>query len=189
MIGIHEAVMTYIQARLERDMIERASDPPGAGSTVAGVVIQGALQGDPDPDQARISIEVYENDPDQEISGSGVGMASGNWQDRVEEVEIGGVITWRRGFTVKIRALLDLTREGLLAARKVASTVRQRAETSILGMSFHGVRADSGEFVSRGAFSEDLITEASQSGGPPDSYDFRIKIRFTILTTTMVAQE
>lgn len=180
MKGIHEAVMEHLQARLERDLITAVNEDPGAkGSTAAGIVIQGPLQGDPDPDVARVSVEVYENDPEQ--NGSGADALS--WYDKIEEVEIGGEITWRRCFTVKIRCLLDMTRESLDEARGVVSAVRSRAELSILRMSFHGVRADTGEYVSRGVFSDDIASEVKQSGGPPDSYDFMIKIRFTILTT------
>jgi hypothetical protein len=189
MSGIHELVMNHLQDRLTQILIANVSDGTGRNGTRAGVIIQGPLQGDPDPDVARISVELYENDPDQEISGSGIGAAPINWQDQIEEVEIGGCLTWRRCFTVKIRCLMDTTQENLVQARRVASTVRTRAEHAILTTQFHGVQTEDGEFVSRGALSDDLISEMRQSGGPPDSYDFGIKIRFTILTTTGVVEE
>ncbi|MBN1452159.1 MAG: hypothetical protein JW963_14170 [Anaerolineales bacterium] len=187
---IHKSIMDYVKSRLERDLIERVSSDgnPVNDDTVAGVVKTGPLQGDPDPDVARISVELYENDPDQEIKGSGISQTSEAWQDRIEEIEIGGGITWRRRFTVKVRVLLEGTREDLDNARRIASTVRSRVEKSILQMRFAGV-ASEGEMVVMGPFSDDLNSEMLQAGGPPDAYDFFIKIRFEVLTTQFIVEE
>ena len=188
---IHKAVMDYVKTRLERDLIERvlSSDGnPADDDTAAGVVKLGPLQGDPDPDVARISVEVYENDPDQEIKGSGISAGDRLWKDEIEEVEIGGGITWKRRFTVKVRVLLESTREDLENARRVASTVRSRVEKSVMSMRFAGVESE-GETVVMGPFSEDLISEMLQAGGPPDAYDFFIKLKFEVLTTQIIEQQ
>jgi len=74
------------------------------------------------------------------------------------------------------------TQEELAAARSIASTVRERIEQTLLTTSFTGVNSN-GEFVSRGIFSDNLKGEQIQAGGPPDAFDFHIKIRFEVLTT------
>lgn len=148
----------------------------------------GPLQGDPDPDEARISVELYENDPDQEIKGSGISQSGEPWKDQIEEIELGGGITWKRRFTVKVRVLLEGTREDLENARRIASTVRSRVEKSILTMKFAGVESD-GETVVMGPFSDDLNSEMLQAGGPPDAYDFFIKVRFEVLTTQLIVED
>jgi hypothetical protein len=180
---IHEEILTYLQSNFQAVLIDSVVIDDIAR---VGVVKLGPLQGDPDPDQARISIELYENDPDNEIKGSGIGGMTGNWNDEVYEVECGGSITWSRRFTIKARCLLESSGEDLLAAKRIASTVRSRIEKSLLGLSFSGVESED-EYVARGPFSEDIASENVQAGGPPDSYDFNMKIRFTLLTTQKVS--
>src|SRR5512138_3951494 len=92
---IHKAIMDYVQERLDRDLVLGA--PTGGDDAVPGAIKLGPLQGDPDPDVARISVEIYENDPDQEIKGSGISQTDRPWKDTIELVEVGGGITWRRG--------------------------------------------------------------------------------------------
>ena len=139
----------------------------------------GPLQGDPDPDVARISVTIHENDPDKFY---GINQTlSGDWEDEVEETECGGAITWRRRFTVKARCLLVNTQENVTTARSIASTIRKRIETTLLQMSFRDIQDDD-EYVSRGVFSENIHSEMIQAGGP-EAYDFHIKIRFEVLTT------
>jgi hypothetical protein len=188
---IHDAVLEYLQTELTRIMITEVADLVDVNGvhttdpTKAGVVKLGPLQGDPDPDVARISIEIYENDPDQEIKGSGVSATSTSWQDKVEEVECGGGITWRRRFTIKARCLLESTQEDLIKTKRIASTVRSRLERGLLSLSFSGVTSE-GEYVSRPVFSTDILGEMYQAGGPPDAFDYGIKVRFDILTTEIV---
>lgn len=180
MSGIHDAVMNYVKDALEVGLITSITD-----DTKAGVVKLGPLQGEPDPDIARISIELYENDPDRFIDGALSAMRE-EWSDMPEMVEIGnghGLVTWRRRFTVKIRCLFDISKESLDEARKTASIVRNRSEKILTELSFTGVVSDDGEYVSRGVPSAFLRGEMFQSGGPPDSYDFFIKFRFEVLTT------
>ena len=139
------------------------------------------MQGDPDPDAARISLELYYNDPDQTISGSGLGANPDTWDDQVEEIECGAAITWKRRFTVKARCLFEGTGEDLAAAHQIASDVRSRIEKALLLMKWDLSTPD--EYVSRGILSENIRGQVVQAGGPPDAYDFHIKIRFEVLTT------
>lgn len=176
---IHAALINFLREQLEKSFV---TDIPPGDKTRGGVVKLGPLQGDPDPDVARISLEVYYNDPDQTLRGSGMGGAPEAWDDQVEEVEVGGCITWKRRFTVKTRCLLEQSREALGDAHLIASTVRSRLEKALLFMDFSGIGTDD-EYVARGITSESLRGEMIQAGGPPDSYDFHIKVRFDVLTT------
>lgn len=178
MSGIHDAVMLYTAAYLTEALVTvpLAADPDDVAA--AGAVVRGPLQGDPDPDEARISIDIYENDPDS-FEGSGT---RGLWVDEVYEVECGGAVTWSRKFTVKARCLLETTKENLNEGRSIASTVKERIETAILRNLYSGVQSGD-EYVSRGPLADSISTEMLQAGGPPDAYDFHIKVRFELLTT------
>jgi len=176
---IHDEILNTVKDALELALITDVS-----GSTKAGIVKLGDLQGEPDPDTARIAINLYENDPDRFISGAVTGLKD-DWSDEVVEIEIGGATTWRRTFTVKARCLLESTKEGLDDAREIASTVRSRLEHALYGISFSTVEYDD-EYVARGIVSDALKGEMLQSGGPPDSYDYFIKFRFDVLTTRPV---
>ena len=181
MSGIHNLIMLKVRDELEAAMITAI---PEDDPTRAGVVKIGALQGDPDPDVARISLELHYNDPDQTISGSGLGSNPGTWDDQVEEIECGAAITWSRRFTVKARCLFEGSGEDLMTAHQTASDVRSRIEKVLLLMRWDVASAD--EYVSRGVLSENIRGQVVQAGGPPDAYDFHIKIRFEVLTTESV---
>lgn len=168
--GIVNEILEHIQAQLETDLI---TTPGSDDSSQATVIKLGPLQGNPDPDAARISVEVHHNDPED---------IDGPWRDVIAIVEIGGVVTWARRFTVKIRCLLENTKEELDAARAVSAIVRDRAELTLLKELFTGVQTDD-EYVSRGPMATSLQSEMIQGGGPPDSYDFHIKIYFDVYTT------
>ena len=144
----------------------------------------GPLQGDPDPDVARISVELYFNDPDQTITGSGLGNNPDPWDDQVEDIECGAAITWKRRFTLKARCLFEGTGEDLMTAHQIASDVRSRIEKTLLLIKWDVASAD--EYVSRGVLSENIRGQVVQAGGPPDAYDFHIKIRFEVLTTESI---
>ena len=174
-MGIHEAILDAVQARLQSALID---DLPAGDTAAAGVVKIGPLQGDPDPDTARISVELYDNDPDD----TGI---RGVWDDTIYEIECGGGVTWKRRFTVKARCLLEVSQEGLEDSRAVASTVRSRIEHALLSLSLSGVSSEN-EYVSRGVFSWSMHSEMTQSGGPPASYDYLIKVRFEVLTSETV---
>jgi len=178
MSGIHNAILKRVKTYLELDL-SRSVSP--FDSARVSIVIEGPLQGDPDPDEARIFITLHENDPDRFITGAVTGM-DGDWSDEPYNIEVGSAITWKRRFTIKARCLLDITREGLDTTREIASLVRSRIEFSLLRMTFAGVSYET-EYVSRPVLSKEMKGEMIQSGGPPDSYDFHIKARFSVLTT------
>lgn len=181
-MSIHNLILDEVQDVLIGALID---DIPTDDMSRAGVVVQGPLQGNPDPDQARISIMLYENDPDAFYGAAGSTSMSGAWVDEVSELECGGSLTWLRRFTVKARCLFVNTAEDLTNARQYASEVRSRLERALLDMDFSEVY-DEHEYVSRGVVSYSLKGEIVQAGGPPDAYDFYIKIRFDLLTTTGV---
>jgi hypothetical protein len=182
-LSIHEPIVQKVVAELQAALIDRV-DP--ADPARAGVVMAGLLQGDPDPDQARISVTVHENDVDDFYGKEGTSAISGSWEDEVAELECGGAITWKRRFTVKARCLLVNTQEGAAVARNIASTVRKRIEKTLLSISFASIQDEDGEYVAKGVFSDALKGEMVQAGGPPDSYDYHIKVRFQVETTAGV---
>lgn len=178
MSGIHDAVLQHVQACLLKTLL---TDVPVGDPTRAGLVKIGPHQGDPSPDEARIVVTLYSNDPDGILSGAVSGMKE-SWEDAVEETEIGGAITHVRRFTVKGSLLFVDTAEVESVARSIASTVRERIETALLNLSFCGVVSGS-EYVARGCFAEDMQGEMLQAGGPPDAFQYTIKVRFSVLTT------
>jgi hypothetical protein len=175
---IHRLIMERIRYALEDALINAI---PEGDPTRAGVVKIGDLQGEPDPDIARISVTIYHNDPDPIIESKPTAFVGG-WHDEIFEVEVGGSITYRRRFTIKIRCLFEITRENLDQALSIASTIRTRIEHTLLKLSFSGVESD-GEYVSRGVVSDEIRAETIVGGGPPDAYDIMTKIRFEVLTT------
>jgi hypothetical protein len=180
MSGIHDAILEHVQAALQEALIDDVKDVDPADPAIAGVVCIGPLQDEPAPDVARISVTLHENDPDSIIAGSVSGL-KGDWSDEVDEIEIGGAITRIRRFTCKARCLLANTAESLDAARSIASTIRDRIETTLLHLPFTGVTTPT-EYCARGILSEELAGEMLQAGGP-GSYDYYVKIRFSVLTT------
>ncbi len=177
-LGIHDQVLEYVRDALISALI---TGVPDGDPTKAGAVKIGHLQGEPGPDEARISVTVHENDPDKFVSGS-LTSIDGSWDDEPLEIEVGGSLTTDRKFTIKGRCLFEGTRENLDTARAITSAVRDRVERTILRLSFAGI-ATVDEFVARGAASTDIQSETLQAGGPPDAYDYHFKIRFSILTT------
>lgn len=178
MAGIHDQIMLAYKDKLTADLITAIAEDD---ITRAGVVKIGELNGEPDPDQARISVLIFPNDPEQEISGSGVGNSPEAWDDRVLETEIGGGITYSRKFTVKCRCLFENTGEDLDTSKAIASQVMQRILKSVLTTDLRTVVSD-GETVVRGAFGDHIRSSLLMSGGPPDSYDYHIKLRFEVWT-------
>jgi len=183
MTGIHDVVMEYVRDALEKALISDVLDDDPAR---AGVVKIGHLQGEPAPDDARISITIHENDPDKFTKGA-LTSIDGPWDDGVVEVEVGGTVTSERKFTIKARCLFANTREDLDAARNIASTLRDRIEKCLLKLRFSSV-ATTDEFVSRGIIATSFVGEMLQAGGPPDAFDYHLKIRFDIWTTRNGAQ-
>ena len=182
-MNIHDAIVNHVVEQLECALI---NDVPADDPARAGIVIPGPLQGDPDPDQARISVSVYENDPDGFFGKAGTSANSDGWNDEVAETECGGSAIWNRRFVVKARCLLVNTGEGRASARAIASTVRSRLENCLLNLRWGDIHDDEmGEYVSRGVIAESLQSEMVQAGGPPDAYDYHLKVRFEVQTTTL----
>jgi hypothetical protein len=181
-MSIHDEILNHLQVSLQDIMVD---DLALDDDTRAGVVIMGPTQGEPEPDTARISITLHENDPDGFYGKAGASTLSSGWEDEIVEVECGGSVTWRRRFTIKAYCLFIDSGEDLANARRIASTTRSRLELAVLQTSFQGVHTDD-EFVSKGPVAEGMQAEMVQAGGPPDSYGYHIKIRFEIETTTGV---
>jgi hypothetical protein len=181
MSAIHEAILNKLQAQLQLDLIDNV---PVDDKSRAGLIVLGPLQGDPmDPDAARISVELHENDPDYEDY---------EWEDLVADdedggLEIGGAITWHRRFTIRARCLLERTQENLAQTKAIASQVRSRLEDSLLKTQFGGLSSGN-EYVSRGVLSQDIVSKMVQNGGP-GAYDYLIFVRFDVLTTKTGVQE
>lgn len=175
--GIHLAIMNHIKATLQKALIDdwEPEEDEDVDPAQAGVVKLGPLQGDPEPDDARISVTIYENDPDNFDTNE-------EWGDSVYDIECGGAITFSRKFTVKVRCLYETTQEGLDSALEIASTVKERLEVALLTDKFTNV-VSGNERVSRGILAQLLQINMRQSGGPPDAYDFHIRARFDVLTT------
>jgi len=178
-MSIHTVLLTAFQAALQAALITNVAVDDVAK---AGIVVIGPLQGDPDPDAGRITVTIHENDPDTFYGIPSTMM--GAWDDEVIEIEIGGSATWARRFSVKARCLLVNTQEGRDAAQAIAATVRMRIEKTLLNFTGFGLHEDvTGEYVSLGVLSDSLRGAMIQAGGPPDSYDYYIKIRFELQTT------
>lgn len=173
---MNDQVMEYLKAMLETALI---AEIPTDDTSRAGIVTLGPLNDS--PEDYRISVEIYENDPDSVFKGNVSGTKS-EWADEIDEVEMGGGGTvWLRRYTVKARCLLTTTKEDLTDARRVASVLKARMEKALLRAEWLGVEDDY-ESVARPVVSESMKSEMLQSGGPPDAYDFMIKIRFDIKT-------
>jgi hypothetical protein len=177
---IGDLILQKVIDELQKALID---DLPVDDPSRAGVVQRGPLQGDPDPDIARISVTVHENDPDEFYPGS-VTSLKGSWADEIAELESGqeeGGAIWNRRFTVKARALLVNTQESLAQAGQIAQQVKSRIEMTLLHIRWAGVLAGE-EYVSRGVIAETMKSEVVQGGGP-GSYDYHIKVRFDVQTT------
>lgn len=177
---IRHLIIDRIVENLQETMIDNLPEDDAAR---AGIITKGPLQGDPDPDQARISISVHEGDPDSVYAGSFTSMKDA-WVDEIVEIEAGSgayAAIWARRFSIKARCLLVNTGEGLDAAREIAATVEKRIIRALLRIDWSGV-ADEDEYVSRPVLSTGIKAEALQGGGPPDSYDYYIKVRFDVQT-------
>jgi hypothetical protein len=182
-MNIHDVIINFLVEELTHALITHVD----AGDiSRAGVVISGPLQGDPDPDQARISVSIYENDPDGFLGAAGTSANTGGWNDEVSETECGASVIWNRRFVVKARCLLVNSAEDHATTRTIASTVRSRIENCLLNLDWNDIHdSDTNEYVSRGVIATSMQGEMMQAGGPPDAYDYHIKVRFEIQTTTI----
>jgi hypothetical protein len=172
-------VLDYIEDQLVEELI---TNIPDVDVAKAGDVRQGHLQDD--PDVLRISIQVFENDPDEFFEGDLTSMKD-PWRDEIDEVECGGSVWWNRRFTIKARCLLANTQENLATSRQIAHTVKARIERTLLSLTFTGIKT-SDEQVVRGVAALSMKSEVIQGGGPPDAYDFLLKVRFDIQSTQTI---
>jgi len=186
---INSLILDKLVEELQDKLIDDFAAANSPDPAIAGVVFKGPLQGDPEPDTARVSITVHENDPDSFFSGEPTAL-SGSWSDEIAEVECGsgsGGAIWNRRFTVKGRCLLVNTKEGLDDTREIASTVKSRIERALLTIDWSDVFEEDEkhnlvEYVSRPVVARTMQSEALQGGGPPDSFDYFIKVRFDVQT-------
>jgi len=157
-------ILNYFVAQLQATCI----DPfPDSDPSKAGVVKLGPLQGEPEPDVARISIEVHQNDPDD----------LERWLDEVVEVEIPNAAIWSRKFTIKYQLLLDSTSEALIPALTLGSIIKERIERTIFKAKYAGVPD-----VVRGAIATKSVSQLIHGGGPPDIYNITGRFQFDVLT-------
>jgi hypothetical protein len=172
------AILEHLRGEMQAGLIDGI---PAGDPTRAGFVKIGPYQGNPSPEEGRITVAIHENDPDRIINGGVTGMRD-EWSDGLDLVECGGAATTTRRFTIKARCLFVKTGETEDEARRIASAVRSRIETILKKMSFKGVQT-ADEYVARGVLSTDLSGEMMQAGGPPDAFDYIIKVHFSVLTT------
>lgn len=180
-MSIHNAILERVRDEFQAKLIDEI---PTDDAARGGAVKIGPYQGNPAPDAGRITISIHENDPDR-ILKAGVTGQNEDFSDDVDMIEIGGGngrATMTRRFTIKARCLFVTTREDEDEARRIASIVRSRIERTLKLMSFGGVATDD-EYVSRGVMSQDIRGEQTQAGGPPDAFDYLIKVQFSVLTT------
>lgn len=181
-MSIHQEILAKVLETLQFDLVDNIHPDD---TYRPGEIAFSYLQGDPDPEEARISITLHENDPDSFRNMGTTSSMTSPWNDVILDVEMGSgipVITYRRRFSVLARCLLEGTGETLTQARTTASRVRQRIENSLIAADFSDVSSE-GESVQRGAF--EIAGEQLQSGGP-EAYDYIIKVRFEVWTTTGV---
>jgi len=169
---IHYEILHRVAEQLQKDLIDTIIEDDDA---LTGVVVEGPLLDLPDYEEARISIELYENDP--------FTYDSWDWVDEPVEdmMEIGYGMTWRRRFTLSARMLLINTMEERSEARLIASVVKSRIEKSLMATDFSDLSLD-GEQVTGRIFNKNLRSKLLQSGGP-ESWDFEFQVRFEINTT------
>jgi hypothetical protein len=168
---IHYAILHRVATQLNTDLITGISD-----DAKVGVVVEGPLYDSPtDYEEARISIELYENDPFK--------FEDWDWVDEPVEdmLEIGNGMTWRRRFLLFGRILLVNTMENRANARLIASAIKSRVEKSLMSTDFGDLLID-GEMVTGRIFNKNIRSKIIQSGGP-DSWDFEFQVRFEVNTT------
>lgn len=163
---ITDTILQHLHNALEKALI---TDIPAGDPTRAGAVKIGALQGEPDVDEARISVEIYANDPDR----------PGEWEDEIIEFEIPRTAYWARRFAVSLRCLLVDTGEPLNEASRIASTLKARIEETLLLLDWTGVVSGTERAI--GVLEGQIYSLTAQSGGPGE-YDWSGKFLFEVQT-------
>lgn len=133
------------------------------------VVKLGHLQGEPDPDDAPISVEVHHGDPEY----------PDDWVDEVVDYEMPSSRIYKRRFCLIIRCLLVDSGLDLEDAAGVMSTVLSRCEAGIVSVDWSTLVL-TGNHTIVGCV-EDVISRSIQGGGP-DEHDWLGKVWWSILT-------
>jgi hypothetical protein len=173
---IHAAIMQKVMDELKPVLID-SIDPED--DTRVGYLGLGLMQGYPiEREDARISVTIHENDPDDFEKHDPHGMFF-IWKDEMDYPQEFNTVTWIRRFTVRVRCYFGRSKEGLVRARQIASVVRTRVEHTLTGVSFASIEVD-GETVCLPVF--EMRGETGQFGYAPDEYDFYEKVRFAVKT-------
>jgi hypothetical protein len=157
-----------LQAHLENKLITEIDEDDVARADVVKV---GPLQGEPELEDAPLSVEIYTNDPEK----------PDEWHDEIVEWQMPRTAVWSRKFTVFYRVQLAETGESLAEAEAIASTLRSRIEVALNMMDWGSLPID-GESIEACPL-DDMLSMQAQGGGP-NEYDYSGKIRFSILTFT-----
>ena len=161
-----EAIKTALQTHLENALITAIPEDDPARADVVKI---GPLQGDPEIEDAPLSVEIYQNDPED----------LEEWWDEIIEWEMPRTAIWSRKFSIQWRALLTELGEPLAEAVAIVSTLKSRLEIALNTMCWTDIEAD-GEFID-GCSLEEMESRIDQGGGP-NEYDYSGKIRFAVLT-------
>lgn len=176
--GIQWEILERVRAHLQTKLIDEVDPEDPARPGYIGI---GQMQGEPmDPDEARISITLHENDLDdfEEQDPRGIEWYSHDETDWDQEIG-GDAWTMIRRFSVKIRSLFDSTQESRDDARRYTSSVLTKIQQQLRKVDYAGISVD-GEYVSLPYYR--IESEMGQFGGP-DAYDFYSKVRFSLKTT------
>jgi hypothetical protein len=163
-----DAIKTALQAHLENKLIAEIAEDDVARASVVKI---GPLQGEPELEDAPLSVEIYQNDPEK----------PDEWFDEIIEWEMPRTAVWSRKFVILYRVLLTETGESLAQGLAIASTLKSRIEYALNTMAWGDVVA-SDESIETCPL-DDMVSKLDQGGGP-NEYDYSGKIRFTVITRT-----
>lgn len=163
---ITEVILIALRDHLEERLITLVEEGEPAR---VGVVKIGPLQGEPDVDVARISLEIYANDPEK----------TDEREDQIVEWEMPMTAIWERHFTILWRALLAETGEGLLDAMAIASDLKHGIEEGVRTLSWASLSSGNERAIGCGP---ETMEHRIQQGGGPNEYDWTGKLTFTVQT-------
>ncbi len=161
-----DAAKAGLRNHLENQLITLIDENDAARADYVKV---GPFQGEPELEDAPLSVEIYTNDPEK----------PDEWHDEILEWEMPRTAIWSRKFTVIYQVLLTETSETLAEAEAIASTLRARIERALNTMNWGSINAD-GESVEACPL-EDMLSMQAQGGGP-NEYNYSGKIRFSVIT-------
>jgi hypothetical protein len=94
--------------------------------------------------------------------------------------QIGGGDTWWRRFTVECGLFGQKTKLTREEARRIANLTRGRIERAIAGAA--GLRGVTDSLGEVSLLQKVVSSRATEGGGPPSSFIWRIKVQFQVLT-------